>query len=280
MKIINFLWKEFIFNGHLQSLGAVGIVYFSFLSLLKTSPSVLLLIIIYILFETIYLFDRFRDYFKDIKTNKERSSHLKNYLGYFPIILASMVIALVLLLLYVNSVNLIFYCGFILIFGLGYPLYFKKVTKYIFMFKNFYVALFHAILLLAPYAYFQISLEVTPQFSLVFIFVYVEALLSQILLDTKDTSADKKAGLKTTSAVFGNDLAINIVLVLSIAIPLVYLLMGIYSRQFLLSLLAGSIFINFGSIYYIKAKRLKGYLIAASKFFIWLLILLGVNIIV
>lgn len=76
-KIFKFLVTEIIYNGHLQALGAVAIVYISSILAFDRKPDISLLILVYLVFQFIYYFDRFHDIKSDELTNKEQLT-LKN----------------------------------------------------------------------------------------------------------------------------------------------------------------------------------------------------------
>src|SRR6266403_5510583 len=107
-KILKFLTTEIIYNGHLQALGAVGIVYISSIIAFGIKPGIDLLILVYCVFQFIYYFDRYRDIAKDEVTNKTRSVHLKAYINKVPLIMALLFLFVVLgNLIFGNTISLI-----------------------------------------------------------------------------------------------------------------------------------------------------------------------------
>ena len=163
-RISNFVWNEFIFGGHLLSLGAVSVVFTSAI-LLGIRITIDFLLIIYLIAYTIYLYNRFKEYKKDFLTNYDRTQHIAKYIKYTPVIIfCCMLIVICMLLYFGNQISLIFGL-LLLIFGLLYSVYFKEMTGRIIGFKNFYVALMWSLLVIFLAFYYSFPLNL----SLVFV---------------------------------------------------------------------------------------------------------------
>ena len=281
MKTAKFLYAEFIFNGHLQSLGAVGIAYISSVLAFSFQPGVDLLILIYCIFQTIYYFDRFRDLEKDSSTNPQRTAHIKKYLGRIPAILGFLVIVLIFInLRFGNELSMILSLS-ILVLGILYPLVIKGITKYIFMFKNFYVGVVHALLVIFPCVYYHLAPNTN--LSILFGFVFAEAMISQIVLDIKDSESDKKAGLLTFPAVYGVAKSISAVQILTISSFLFFLALSNFivdNNIKYVAVLFAALIINLQLTADIKKKKLRGIVLAAGKFFLWFCVVFVINIII
>ena len=266
--IKKFLLTEFLYNGHLQALGSVGIFYISSWIGLRRIPSFVEVAIVYLTFETIFIFDRFRDRKKDRKTNSVRSRHLEAYAKHIPKILVSMLVLWIFLMLKYLDIKSFLATVFILIMGILYPIYFKHLTAKIYFFKNLYVSGVYCVLVLLPFLYN--SAQVTQHAYLLSIFILAESFISQITLDTKDTSSDKAAGLKTFPAVVGNKATFKFLQYTSVASVVIFGFAAVLvSRPLFLVLAVVSGFLNLGSTKQIQTGQKAGYIFQAAKFFIW-----------
>lgn len=273
-----FLINEFLYNGHLQSLGSVGIVLFAFyLFNLGGSFALALVLSTYCLFQPIYYYDRYKDYKKDFLTNRERSNHIKKNITVIPYIIIALLVVYIISTLVAGTLEAFLFGIFIMFAGAMYPLKVKNITKFIPLFKNFYVAGVHGILILYPFLFIGHPIDAfSGPLVLIFIYVLFEAMVSQIILDTKDTASDKKNKLKTLAVLIGN----RKTFVVSIVLTLVSLFYAIAIRgEFNSSPVFASIYfvsliINAIHVYYAYKHKKIGYLLAASKFSIWIGILL------
>jgi len=278
-KSLKFLIEEFLYNGHIQALGAVGIVLIASLTLISRLPSILYVIAFYLVFETIYLFDRYQGIKVDAETNSIRTRHLASYSQNVPLIICIAIIMLYLLLVNTFNTSAIYFASVVLFFGLLYPVYFKKLTKRIPLFKNVYVSSVFGILIILPSILAQ---EISISSITIYLFVYViaESMVSQIFLDTKDISSDKKEHLKTLPVLAGLNKSIliaNVLAVTSAAFALVF------SRMLPTSIMLPLIFLNLGinfcTAHFVRQKRVEGYLLAAGKFSLWFFVALTSSII-
>lgn len=278
MHLIRFLWRELLYNGHLQSLGAVGIVLLSSMVLNHHLP-VIAYVMVYLLFETIYLFDRYRDFHYDISTNKDRSEHIRRYLGKLPIVITALSLLQIFYSLYFGM-PLFVYTLSIVVGGLMYPTFIKKLTKYVPLLKNIYVSLFHSLLLIYPIVYFQLPINLPDTFFAIFSFVFFETMLMQIILDTKDTPSDKVTGLKTLAVLLGNKKAIIITILLSIVNTILFFMIYkiISLPTYFLYIMTVSFVTNVIMSGYAFTENKVAYLISGSKFFLWLCVLSGIII--
>lgn len=259
-RILAFLYREFVFNGHMQSVGAAGIVAVSNI-LLFSQINWGLMFICYSTFQSIYYFDRYRDNKRDYITNRVRNKHIRSYQNLIPSLIMLLAFASFIFSYYISGVLFSLVVLLVLVLGYAYPVYMKGLTKHIPLFKNIYVASVHALLVIFPLIFIHLPVERVPM-KLV-IYVFVEAILAQFTLDTKDTYSDAKAGLKTMPSFIGNINTLRFVFLLSLLN--LYLILDI-------SLLLGivMVLVNMASIYLISKKRKTGYFLAASKFMLWL----------
>lgn len=280
-KILKFLATEILYNGHLQALGAVGIVYVSLLIAFGMKPGFDLLIIIYCVFQFIYYFDRYRDLKKDQATNKVRSAHIGLYKQKVPIIMFLLFVVVFLgNYFFGNLISLVSLLA-VMFLGVLYPVYFKGLTKKIFMFKNFYVASVHAILVFFPMVYYSLVTLKTSVLIVLFFFVLIEALLSQIALDTKDIESDKREKLLTFPVVLGRQKAINLIKVGGFISLTSFFYIGIrfHLQVQFYAILLGTFILNEYIAFKIERQEVEGVLAAAAKFFLIFCLTLIVNIV-
>ncbi|MBI1863872.1 UbiA family prenyltransferase [Candidatus Woesebacteria bacterium] len=281
-KITNFLLTEIIYNGHLQALGAVGIVYVSTVIAFGKNPSFISLFIIYLVFQFIYFFDRFRDIRKDKLTNKERSAHIEKYLKKIPFIMGIILFLVITLTLSVSNVYSLVSEITVMFLGAMYPIYFKGLTKKIPMFKNFYVGSVHALLVFFPIVFYNITPIKTLFLFILFLYVLSEAIIFQIALDMKDIEGDKKDKLLTLPVLIGFKSSLNTINILNIASFIMFLAVQFIFKlnPILYLLIFSNLVINFQISNLIRNKKKSGYILSASKFFLWLCLSVVANIIV
>lgn len=273
-KIVVFLANEFVYNGHLQSISASSVVYFSYIFIFQQSVNYDILFVIYLLFESIFLFDRFRDIEVDKSTNMERSRHISRYRKKANIILTGFLFLLFSILIIKNNFWFTIYIAGVIILGFLYPVYFKKVTSKIYFFKNFYVSSVYATLAFVP-AIFAGDFNEHSVF--VFsLYVFYEVFFSQMCLDFKDISIDKMHSLKTLPVVFGKENALFLLFLLVFLSP-VFIYFADNSIE-MTGLVVSMIVTNLTILIMVKRGVLYGYFLAAGKFILWYLVVLALNI--
>jgi len=276
-KILNLIWKEFIFGGHLQSLGAVSIVLISAF-LLKIDITLDCLLAAYLIFYPLYLYNRFKEIEIDSLTNHERTNYLKDYIHKTPVILFLIVLILIGLLFYFSNPITLIFSLLLLFFGLIYSEGIKGLTKFIPLFKNFYVASFFALLVFFPIFYynFVLSYEVLTSSLLLFIFIYLNIVLMQIFLDIKDIESDRKEGLKTLGVLLGKEKTIKTLHFLNIFLVLPLILILVYLEIFPLEFLALIFLIPINFYLLEKLKNYNNYLFfifKSGEILIWFILI-------
>lgn len=259
--------KELLHGGHIQSLGAVIITIASSF-LFQERISFAILVLIYLLFYSFYLFNRFKEAHIDYLTNPERTKYILKHHSKVPYVLGFDILLIGLILLKINNIVISIVSSLFLFFGLFYTIWFKKITKYIPLFKNFYVAACFAILVFYPILYNGGSFWGTAIFFA--IFVFLKTVLIQILFDIKDIKGDRKEGLKTLPVLIGKDNTILNLFFFSFLITNIYLfLFPELHLIFLFSFL-------FNIIVYLLLKNYEkiSYYLAMGEFGIWLLIII------
>ncbi len=268
MSLHKFLKNEFLFNGHLQSLSAAGLVSISSSLVLFRSTTFALFVATYFLFELIFIFDRYHDIEWDTLTNNERSRHLLLYKNKIPFIGIFLVIGFVSIYFYYSGVIMLTVSVFVAFFGILYPLFFKKLTKKIPLFKNIYVSAVYSFLTLFPSIYFHQTI----MFSYVSIYlicvVFIESMISQVTLDTKDLESDGQSKLKTLPVLIGNEKTIIIATVSSFLLTIINILFCFLQLipSFFMIILPTLFLVNLTSINKIKLQKKSGYYLSASKF--------------
>jgi 4-hydroxybenzoate polyprenyltransferase len=150
MKIQKFLktiWNEFVYGGHLISLGAVSVVFTSSI-LLNINITWDSLLVTYLGCQIIYLYNRYKEFNIDFLTNPERTKHTEKYIRYIPLIIFIFSLLAIGILIYFEKFHALIFGFFLVFLGLLYSLFLKKLTKKIIGFKNFFVTLIWASLVI------------------------------------------------------------------------------------------------------------------------------------
>lgn len=261
------LKKEILHGGHIQSLGAVIITTASSF-LLQERISFALLILIYLLFYSFYLFNRAGEVYIDFLTNPERAKYILKHYSKVPYILSLDVVLIGLVLFKINNTIIWIVSSLFLLFGFFYTIWFKKVTKYIPLFKNFYVAACFAVLVFYPILYNEGSFgKVAILFA---IFILLKTALIQVFFDIKDIKGDKKEGLKTLPVLIGKDNTIFNLILFSFLITIIYLFLApelklIFIFSFLFNVVVYLLLKNYPKI---------SYYLAIGEFGVWFLIII------
>jgi len=274
-KNIKLLFTEFIYGGHLPSLGISGLIL-TIILLFNLPIYFLILIIPYLGVQIVYLYNHFREIDIDTVSNPERTGHLQKQIGSIKQTIGGYIVLLVILLLFTNIKTLIFILTVVL-GGILYTNYFKKITKKVPGFKNFYTAFFLALsIFLVPLFY---ELEVTSVFLYLFLLIFLRMLVNTTFFDIKDIESDKMINLKTLPVIFGKKRTIYLLQLINLisAIPLI---LGVNGNQ----LPRESIFLIISvlySFYYLsnslsvegKNLRTLTYIIADAEYIFWPIII-------
>lgn len=278
-KIFKFLLDEFLYNGHLQSLSGASIVYIATL-ILGLTPNLIPSLIIYLAFQIIHVHDRYKDIRLDRLTNFERTKHLELYLDKIPFILIFLFLVLLFFLLRVKSANSFIFISAIVFFGLLYPVFFKSLTRKLYFFKNFYVSSVYLLLPFYPLIYYKVENQIF--LNIFAVLVFLECLIGQAVLDLKDIASDKKNGYLTLGVMIGKERAINILRIigLSLVLAIFLILINLGGNEILFFLVFISFLVNYTIFSLLAKNNPTAYLLAAGRFFLWLVLLFAVNIVV
>lgn len=271
MRYLQVLKNEFLFNGHLQSIGAASITAFMG-KVIGSANAYALAFFVYLLFLFIFQYDRYAHAERDCQTNSTRTQHIR-LLGLFVVfsMVTQLWVSLLGIYVYGNLSAVVFGLAFA-IAGYLYPLWMKDLTRIIPGWKNIYVSMVYP--LLVPFVAVsnaQIP-EIGPWSLLVMCMIFAESYLYQVLLDTKDVDSDRQEHLRTFAVLFGKQSVLHVVSLLNILygcavllylqrIPVLpgfgYFVMGIvFTRQLTVILL-------------LKGEQ-AGYFIAAGGLMAWI----------
>ncbi len=275
VKSSNLFFKELVFGSHLSSIGAGSGILLSVLLVLGQEINGLLLISVYLALQVIYNYDHFSDLQNEDDTNGERNNYLKRKRD--PLFLLIFYIVLLAFISLTVSFNTFL---FFILFVFGGALYtekFKRVTKRIPFFKNFYVSLFFAILPLSIIFSYE-RIEIIPLI-LILLFVFTRVLLNTIYFDIKDVASDKKMGLKTVPVIYGHKRTINILHLLNVISSLI-IFFGVFSNELPVYSLPLSLLFLYSFYYLKKSKKEDGkiktlsYLVADGEYLLWPMIII------
>jgi len=202
-KFFQVLWDEFIYGGHLHSLGVSSFIL-SLVSIIGMKISLDAFFIIYFGLHSAYLFNRYKEYREDLFTNKERTRHIKRYLSIIPFIVSVMFFIILIILLTFGNLSSIFLGISLFIIGLIYSVKSKEVTKRIIGFKNVATAGMFSSLIVFLTVYYSYSLDIS--IVLLIFFVFMRVFNNTIFFDIKDVESDKKNKLMTLPIVLSDRL--------------------------------------------------------------------------
>lgn len=273
-RVIRELWTGFIYGGHIFAFGAICVAFMC--SILFAIPVTWdFLIIIYLIFYIIYLYDYFNGTEDDQKTNSRRAEYLRNNNSrtIACILYGSIICIAFIYVLYSDIPNML--TGFaILVLGLTYQPYFKDLTKKITAFKNIFVSLVWAILVYIMFMYY--SYPITTEALVISAFVFLRMTGIQILFDIRDIEGDQKKGLRTLPAMYGYKNGLLTLVAINF-ITIALLIFGTYLQVLPVMALMIIPVMFYSQNYLEKVKRSrkdqKSYLFAAGEPFIWFLLI-------
>lgn len=221
---INLIWNEFVYGGHILAVGGSSVAYTGSL-LLGINSSWSFLLMIYFIIQAVYLFDRYLDLKHDSLTNSTRTKYLSKHFQFIPVLILFYILLFLAILFSAENIMAIFFGLGLIGASLLYALIFKNITKKIPAFKNIFVSLCWAsiVVLLNLYYNYPINIELILVFSFVFIILFANV----SFCDIKDYEGDKKKKILTPAVIFGKEKLISI---LRIIIPISFLplIYGVY----------------------------------------------------
>lgn len=271
------IFKEFIYGGHIQSMGAASIIYVTSV-LFVEEISFEILLLAYLLFLPIYIYNRYKEFRIDRITNPERTAHYALYVPYTNYILALLLVLLLVLLYYQDNFPLTIYSSLVLILGFMYTLKFKRLTQHIIAFKNIYVALVFGSLvyMYALYSNMTISIEVV----ILMIFIILNAFIMQLVLDIKDIKGDSSIKLRTIPSIIGKEKTIvvvkTLVLLICLGFPFIFSIV-LNMLHIIFITLVGAIPLLIYSLDLVKKNNYYGYVLYSMEFIVWGLLVMATS---
>jgi 4-hydroxybenzoate polyprenyltransferase len=261
-------WSEFLYGGHLQSLGSVAI--------LATVAGVFdapfpwgLPVAMYAVSYAIFVYNRLLEVSADAATNPSRTAYItSNSPNLWRAFFLSSVLAAGVIIATASSYGAIF-LSVLYASGLLYTNMFKRFTRFVPGFKSWYVALAFAALVFLPFAYVgqKIPFMTLAAFAG---WVFWNAATMQILLDVKDARSDAEAGLHTIPLLLGRKRTFRVLAALTILCavpPLVWGAFGSYPVE--IAALALAPLMSLVALRMAGKGVYEGYLIESGKFISW-----------
>lgn len=279
-KITGFIANEFVYGGHLLSLGAASIVFTSSM-LLDIKITWDFLVIAYLVVYISYAFNRLREFDGDFLSNPLRTRHVEKCIVLLPYSVLFSFLVILLLLAEFGNFNSFVLVLFMVVGSLLYTIFFKNLTKNIIGFKSLYVALFWALLVVLLILYFDVSLGL-PAF-LMAAFVFLRLAVNTVFFDIKDMAADRRLHLKTLPVFLGRKRVVILIHILNI-LSFVPLTIGVYTGYFPPAILS-MLFFYFYTFYYllsvgedsINLQKLS-YAMVDGEYILWPIVLLYFNL--
>lgn len=283
-KLIKKVVEEFIFGGHLLSIGGGGIIVS--VNLIADLPQVVILpLILYLISQVVYTYNRIRELNSDEQTNPERVDHIKkSYKSFkirFFIYLISLLVSTV-----IAGTNTFYFASFITIGGILYTEVFKKlgITKYLVGLKAIYISTFWALSTFIVPIYNNLPLN--NLFIWLSVFVFIRFLVSTIFFDLKDIQSDKINGIRTIPILLGGNTTLILLHILN-AFTFLFILFLVYSVNFPKEFLIMSFFLVYSLIYliatpYLSSKKLRllSYVLVDGEYILWPIFIFIVKVLI
>lgn len=275
-QVWDFVADEFIYGGHLLSLGAVGIVLTSAV-LLRLSLMLDFLVISYLIFYFIYAYNRFRELRDDFLTNSYRVRHIEKYIEYLPIVLCLSLFVILLILSKSGNIPSLFLALLMIFSGILYTEYFKKVTKKVVGFKSVYVSFVWALLPVLLVSYDNLPLDFP--LILVFLFIFLRFIVNTVFFDIKDIESDSFNGLKTLPIFLGEKNILSFLKIINLLsfFPLMY---GCYKGFFPLIAVSLTVFFFYSVCYFEIFKKKQAniqklsFIMVDGEYILWPIVIL------
>lgn len=219
--ILNTIKDEFACGGHLTSVGAMSVVLLTMI-FLEREASWIFLVVAFLGTEIIYSYNRYKEF---AKNNPWRTNYLKSRIKFIPLFIFLYTIISLWLLIYLEKINILLFGVFLIVLGLFYSIYVKKITKKIIGFKNFFVSFCWASIVL--FSALLVSYPIDLTVIIIFFFVYFNTFVYEIILDVRDIKEDKRDKLLTLPIIL-NKKQLNYLIFLLSIIPFVLIVFGVY----------------------------------------------------
>lgn len=201
-RLRTFIKNEFIYGGHILSIGT-SLIALSTMLLLNIAIRWEFLLIIYLGTQCIYNYDHLKEFDSDETNNSKRTEHLKKYQSLIPYILIFYGTSYFALLFFFGNIESIIYGLILLTCGLLYTIKFKDITRRIVGFKSVYTALSWGLMVLFTAIYCSYSANIL--LFVILLFVFLRWFVNTSFCDFKDVDSDKKENLLTLPIYFGKE---------------------------------------------------------------------------
>lgn len=277
--MLSLLFNEFVYGGHLTSIGTSSIVFTSAV-LLDIKITWDFLVVIYLSSYIFLLYDRFKDLKEDFLTNPERTLYLKKYSKVIPLLISCLILSVIGIILCFNDARSLVFCFLLLLLGLFYSLFFKKITRKIIAFKTFFISFLACPLIIFLFFYYSIPFSFAG--FLIFSFVFLRMFINTNFFDIKDMESDKKKGLLTLPLVLEKKYLLHLLCLITFIAPLP-ILFGFYLGFFPIYSLILFLTIPYTFFYFNYFKRSRNeksyYIFIDGELILWtFFILLGKNL--
>jgi 4-hydroxybenzoate polyprenyltransferase len=196
----DFIWNEFVYGSHWGSLSASAIAL-TVLMILQINIHWEFLLIIYLVTQSAYTYNHYKEIEFDTLSNSPRVNHLRSYstiLPYLPWMYGSIFFVL---LLYFGNITSILFGGILLLIGLLFTSKGKVLSKKIKGFKTAYASLSWCCLTVIFTAIYVSYSNILPVVFL-FIIIIIRLIINLSFSDFKDMESDKQRGLVTLPMLF------------------------------------------------------------------------------
>lgn len=281
--IVRIFLTEFVYGGHLLSIGGIGIIL-TIILIYNLPINIAAIIIPYLSSQIVYTYNHFREVDLDMDSNPERANHIRHQRNRIKYLLVFYSLLLLFTLFNTNVPTTLFVLGIVL-GGILYTEYFKGLTAGLIAgFKNFYTSFFWAsIVFLIPTIY---NKQIDLSLLYIFLFVFLRWIVNSAFFDIKDITSDKKENLKTFAVILGKKKAIYTLHIIN-AISILPILIGTYysiidKRSLLLTFLIFYGFYYLSRALYINGRKLRrlSYIVVDAEYLFWPLLLCIGNLII
>lgn len=277
-KIIEFIYNEFIYGGHLLSISAVGVTITSAL-LLNIRFSWDFVVVSYLGSQVVYYYNHFKDFKDDIISNPKRAEHIKRYKKLIPFIIILFILIILAIFYYYRNISIVFFTA-ILISGLLYTKYLKNFTINIVAFKNIIASFVGALLVIFPVVYYSYRFNFSVY--LLAVFMFLKWFVTTSFLDIKDIKSDGQKGFLTLPIIFKKETHFKLLILITV-LSLVLIIVGIYLNLFpKYSIII--ILMSPYTFYYLMKIKLKNanniflnYIFVDSEYIIWSIFILFIK---
>lgn len=280
-RLKTFIKNEFIYGGHILSIGT-SLIALSTMLLLNIAIRWEFLLIIYLGTQCIYNYDHFNEFNSNVTNNSKRTEHLKKYQKLFPYLLIFYGTSYFTLLLFFGNIESIVYGLILLVCGLLYTVKFKDITKRVVGFKSIYTALSWGLMVLFTAIYCSYSANIL--LFVIILFVFLRWFVNTSFCDFKDIESDKKENLLTLPIYFGKQKFLKFLHIINFTAFLLLFFAILFGIAPLSSIFLFFFFI-YGAFYIQKAKNPKTDLDSLSnvvvdgEFMFWpILLIIGSSI--